>query len=147
MIEYSKDGEKSFREAAENPKKPELKGFFIQRASACATATSGIQSDVRRRGGDSETSTSLAGGLHRGWLNFKAIVTGKDDGAILNEVERGESHALKAHREARERLVKLGMTATDMDTAAYALVEKHLQTVQRNNDQVKVLCDASRARR
>lgn len=81
--------------------------------------------------------------MHRGWVNLKSMVTGKDDEAVLNEVERGEDHALRAHREARERLVKLGLTATD---TAYALVERHLQAVQRNHDEVKVLRDASRAR-
>jgi uncharacterized protein (TIGR02284 family) len=58
-------------------------------------------------------------------------------------VERGEDHALKAYKEAREKLVKLGRTASDM---TYSLVEKQLQGVQRNHDQVKALRNAARAR-
>ncbi|MCY1436345.1 hypothetical protein D9M71_524650 [compost metagenome] len=71
------------------------------------------------------------------------MVTGKDEEAVLNEVERGEDHALKAYKEAREKLVKLGRTASDM---TYSLVEKQLQGVQRNHDQVKALRNAARAR-
>ncbi|AUF94987.1 uncharacterized protein (TIGR02284 family) [Pseudomonas sp. BIGb0278] len=143
LIEYSKDGEKGFKTSAEDVKNPELKAFFVKRAAGCATSAAELQSEVRRLGGDPETSTSVSGDLHRGWVNLKSLLTGKDDEAILNEVERGEDHALKAYKEAREKLVKLGRTATD---SSYNLVETQLQGVQRNHDEVKVLRDAARAR-
>jgi len=143
LIEYSKDGEKGFEASAEDVKNPELKAFFVKRAAGCATSAAELQSEVRRLGGDPETSTSISGDLHRGWLNLKSLVTGKDDEAVLNEVERGEDHALKAYKEAREKLVKLGRTATD---TSYNLVETQLQGVQRNHDEVKALRDAARAR-
>jgi uncharacterized protein (TIGR02284 family) len=143
LIEYSKDGDKGFRASADDVKNPELKAFFVQRASECANAAAELQSEVRRLGGDPETSTSVSGDLHRGGVNFKSMVTGKDEEAVLNEVERGEDHALKAYKEARERLVKLGRSFAD---TAYSLVERQLQGVQRNHDQVKALRDAARAR-
>ncbi|MBV4501598.1 ferritin-like domain-containing protein [Pseudomonas shirazensis] len=143
LIEYSKDGEKGFKTSAEDVKNPELKAFFVKRAAGCATSAAELQSEVRRLGGDPETTTSVSGDLHRGWVNLKSLVTGKDDEAILNEVERGEDHALKAYKEAREKLVKLGRTATD---SSYNLVETQLQGVQRNHDEVKALRDAARAR-
>lgn len=143
LIEYSKDGEKGFKASAEDVKNPELKAFFVKRAEGCVTSATELQSEVRRLGGDPETSTSISGDLHRGWLNLKSLVTGKDDEAVLNEVERGEDHALKAYKEAREKLVKLGRTATD---TTYNLVETQLQGVQRNHDEVKALRDAARAR-
>lgn len=144
LIEYSKDGEKGFRESADDVKNPELKAFFVQRAGECANAAGELQSEVRRLGGDPETSTSFSGDLHRGWVNLKSMVTGKkDEEAVLNEVERGEDHALKAYKEAREKLAKLGRGATD---ESYSLVERQLQGVQANHDQVKALRDAARAR-
>ncbi|WP_200626679.1 ferritin-like domain-containing protein [Pseudomonas sp. LAM2023] len=142
LIEYSKDGEKGFRESADDVKNPELKAFFVQRAGECANAAGELQSEVRRLGGDPETSTSLSGDLHRGWVNFKSMLTGKSEEAVLNEVERGEDYALKAYKDAREKLVKLGRTASDQ---TYNLVEKQLQGVQRNHDQVKALRNAVRA--
>lgn len=143
LIEYSKDGEKGFKESADDVKNPELKAFFVQRASDCAAAAAELQSEVRGLGGDPETSTSFSGDLHRGWVNFKSMLTGKSEEAVLNEVERGEDYALKAYKDAREKLVKLNRTAGD---STYMLVEKQLQGVQRNHDQVKVLRDAARAR-
>ena len=143
LIEYSKDGEKGFKTSAEDVKNPQLKAFFVQRASECASAAAELQGEVRRLGGDPETSTSISGDLHRGWVNLKSMDTGKDEEAVLNEVERGEDHALKAYKEAREKLVKLGRSANDQ---SYTLVEKQLQGVQRNHDQVKALRNAARAR-
>jgi uncharacterized protein (TIGR02284 family) len=143
LIEYSKDGEKGFKESADDVKNPELKAFFVQRAGECATAAGDLQSEVRRLGGDPETSTSVSGDLHRGWVNLKSMVTGKDEEAVLNEVERGEDHALKAYKEAREKLVRLDRSGSD---SSYMLVEKQLEGVQRNHDQVKALRNAARAR-
>ncbi|MDH0729978.1 PA2169 family four-helix-bundle protein [Pseudomonas sichuanensis] len=142
LIEYSKDGEKGFKTSAEDVKNPQLKAFFVQRAGECANAAAQLQSEVRRLGGDPETSTSISGDLHRGWVNLKSLVTGKDETAVLNEVERGEDHALKAYKDAREKLVKLGRTTSDQ---TYMLVENQLQGVQRNHDQVKALRNAARA--
>ena len=143
LIEYSKDGEKGFKESAEDVKNIDRKAFFEQRSRECVVAAGELQAEVRRLGGDPETSTSVSGDLHRGWVNFKSMLTGKSEEAVLNEVERGEDHALDAYRKAREKLVKHGRAASDQ---SYALVEKQLQGVQRNHDQVKVLRDAARAR-
>ncbi len=141
LIEYSKDGEMGFRESADDVKNPKLKTFFTQRAGECASAAAELQSEVRRLGGDPETSTSVTGNLHRGWVNLKSMVTGKDDEAVLNEVERGEDHALKAYKDAREKLAKHQLTATD---PVYSLVERQLQGVQLNHDRVKALRDEAR---
>ena len=143
LIAYSKDGEKGFKESAQDVQNAELKAFFVQRADECTSAAAELQGEVRRLLGNPETSTSLSGDLHRGWVNFKSMLTGKSEEAVLNEVERGEDFALKAYKDAREKLVRLGRTASD---ETYALVEKQLQGVQRNHDQVKALRDAARAR-
>ena len=143
LIEYSKDGEKGFKSVAEDIRNPELKAFFSQRAADCAGATYELQSEIRRLGGDAEDSTSMSGDLHRGWVNLKSLTTGRDEEEVLNEVERGEDMALKAYKEAREKLFKLGRSPSD---PVYQLVERQLQGVQRNCDQVKALRDATRAR-
>ena len=140
LIEYSKDGEKGFKASAEDVKNPELKAFFVQRAGECGNAAGELQSEVRRLGGDPETSTSISGDLHRGWVNLKAMVTGKDEEAVLNEAERGEDHALKAYKEALEKITK------HILVGIRDLVERQYHGVQRNHDQVKALRNQARAR-
>ena len=140
LIEYSKDGEKGFKASADDVKNPELKAFFVQRAGECANAASELQGEVRRLGGDPETSTSISGDLHRGWVNLKSMVTGKDEEAVLNEAERGEDHALKAYRDAMEKINKHNLVGIR------DLVERQYHGVQRNHDQVKALRNQARAR-
>lgn len=140
LIEFSKDGEKGFKTCAEDVKRADLKTYFAQRSSDCGNAAAELQQHVRSLGGDPETSTSLTGDMHRGWVNLKSIVTGKDEEAVLNEAERGEDHALKAYKEALEKLAKVAPAS-----AAYSLVERQYHGVQRNHDQVKVLRNSARA--
>lgn len=137
LIETSKDGEKGFRECAEDLKNPQLKTTMVQRAQDCATAVAELQQLVRSLGGDPETSGSVAGDLHRRWVDLRSLVTGKDDEAILNECERGEDVALKSYRKALDK---------DLPADIRVVVQRQFQGVQRNHDQVKALRDAERAR-
>ncbi len=135
LIETSKDGEKGFRECAEDIKRTDLKALFLDRAQGCAVAASELQALVRSLGGDPETSGSLGGDLHRRWVDLKAMITGKDDEAILNECERGEDVAMKSYKKALDK---------PLPPTVRAVVEKQFQGVQRNHDQVRALRNQAR---
>lgn len=136
LIETCKDGQEGFKSCAEDVKNPELKALFLKHSQECATSASELQAEVRALGGDPETSTSVAGDLHRRWVDVKSVFTGKDEEAVLNEAERGEDVALKAYKKALEE----GLPANIL-----TIVERQLQGVQRNHDQVKALRNAARA--
>lgn len=137
LIETSKDGEQGFRKAAEDTKDVELKALFASRAQACAAAVSALQAEVTRLGEKPETSGSVAGALHRGWLQVKSTVTTQDDHAILAEVERGEDAAKKNYRQALDK---------ELPADVRALVEKQYQGVLQNHDVVRDLRDKFAAR-
>jgi uncharacterized protein (TIGR02284 family) len=142
LIEYSKDGEKGFKTSAEDVKNPQLKAFFVQRAGECANAAAQLQSEVRRLGGDrkpapaSAATCTVAGSTSSRWspARMKRRCSTKWSAARITPS--------KAYKDAREKLVKLGRTASDQ---TYMLVENQLQGVQRNHDQVKALRNAARA--
>ena len=140
LIETSKDGQEGFKSCAEDIKHPELKALFAKRSADCAAAAAELQAQVRALGGDPETSTSVAGDLHRRWVDVKSVFTGKDEEAVLNEAERGEDHALKAYKEALEKISKHKLVGIR------DLVERQYHGVQRNHDQVKALRNQARAR-
>ena len=139
LIETSKDGQEGFKTCAEDIKHPELKALFAKRSADCATAAAELQAEVRKLGGDPETSTSVAGDLHRRWVDVKSMFTGKDEEAVLNEAERGEDHALKAYKDAIETINKHNLVGIR------DLVERQYHGVQRNHDQVKALRNQARA--
>ena len=140
LIETSKDGQEGFKSCSEDIKHPELKALFAKRSADCAAAAAELQAQVRALGGDPETSTSVAGDLHRRWVDVKSVFTGKDEEAVLNEAERGEDHALKAYKEALEKISKHNLVGIR------DLVERQYHGVQRNHDQVKALRNQARAR-
>jgi uncharacterized protein (TIGR02284 family) len=137
LIETSKDGEKGFRTSAENAKDPELKQVFLRRADDCARGAQQLQAIVSRLGEDPERTGSVAGAVHRGWVNLKASLTGRDDLAILEECERGEDVAKAAYRKALEQ--------TELPADIREVVQKQYDGVVRNHDQVRALRDRFRA--
>jgi uncharacterized protein (TIGR02284 family) len=136
LIETSKDGEKGFRTSADNAKDPELKELFRRRAEDCARGASELQALVSRLGGEPETGGSVAGAIHRGWVNIKTSVTADDDLSILEEVERGEDVAKASYRKA--------LDSGDLPPDARTVVQKQYDGVLRNHDQVRALRDRYR---
>ena len=136
LIETSKDGEQGFLTSADNAKDPELKALFRRRAEDCARGASELQALVAGMGEEPESSGSVAGALHRGWVNIKASVTAEDDLAILEEVERGEDVAKASYRKA--------LDSGDLSPDARAIVQKQYDGVLRNHDQVRALRDRYR---
>ena len=92
-----------------------------------------LQTLVRELGGDPENSGSIAGALHRGWMNIKTAITGKDEHAVLNEAERGEDVAKKAYKDALE---------TALPANVLEVVQRQYMAVQVSHDQVKSLRDS-----
>lgn len=139
LIETSIDGQKGFHTSAEDVKNPEIKAYFVSRSAECAAAVSELQTEVRALGGDPTTSSSATGAVHRVWVELKSALTSKSDEAVLNEVERGEDHALKAYRDAQEKSVKEALPTT-----VVSLIQRQLTGVQANHDKVKALRDSVR---
>jgi uncharacterized protein (TIGR02284 family) len=64
LIKTCKDGEEGFSSSAENVSDPELKRIFNERARRCAVGAQELQEEVRRLGGDPDTSGSVSGAAH-----------------------------------------------------------------------------------
>jgi len=134
LIETCKDGQNGFKEAAEGVDRSDLKSLFYEFSQQRSQFAGELQSLVQSLGGDPENSGSVAAALHRGWINIKSAVTGKDEGAILNECERGEDSAKNAYKNALEE----ALPANIMET-----VQTQYVAVQAAHDRVKSLRDAA----
>ena len=132
LIETCKDGEIGFRTAAEGLRDPAIKASFIQYSQQRARFAGELQEQVHKLGGDPETSGSLSGSLHRGWLNIKSAVTGNDDHAILAEAERGEDVAKAAYEDALRNA---------LPSPARSLVQEQAIQVRAAHDHVRNVRD------
>ena len=102
LIEICKDGQDGFKDAAEGIERSDLKTVFYEFSQQRSEFTGVLQELVRSLGGDPEKSGSFSAAVHRGWMDLKSAITGKDEGAILNECERGEDYAKDAYAKALE---------------------------------------------
>ncbi len=59
-----------------------------------------LVAEVTKLGGEPSTGTTNSGKLYRVWMDAKAIFTGKDRKAILENCEFGEDAAQKAYKMA-----------------------------------------------
>ena len=100
LIQTCRDGQEGFKVAAEGIERSELKTVFYEFSQQRADFVGVLQELVRSLGGDPENSGSISAAVHRGWMDIKSLVTGKDEAAILNECERGEDYAKDAYAEA-----------------------------------------------
>lgn len=133
LIETCKDSEAGFKTAADGLQSSDIKAQFIEYARERGEMASQLQSEVRRLGGDPEQSGSMAGSLHRGWIDVKSAVTGHDDKAIVAEAERGEDAAKAVYQEA------LGKS---LPGSTESVVRQQSAKVQRVHDTVRNLRDS-----
>jgi len=134
LIETCKDGQQGFTEAAEGVERSDLKTLFYEFSQQRSQFSGELQTMVQTLGGDPEDAGSLTGAIHRGWINIKSAVTGRDEAAILNECERGEDVAKNAYKEALE----MKLPAHILDT-----VQTQYTSVQSAHDRIKALRDAT----
>ena len=134
LIETLKDGQYGFRVASEDVKNSELKSLFQKYSMQRAQFAGELQSEAVQLGEkEPEETSSAAGALHRGWINFKSALAGGDEGAILSECERGEDAAVAEFQQALEK---------DLPQNIRDIVERQYRDVKAAHDTVRGLRDA-----
>ncbi|MEM5400254.1 MULTISPECIES: ferritin-like domain-containing protein [Paraburkholderia] len=103
LIETSKDGEQEFTKAADEAQHASVNEALLESAVHCSRGARELQELVVKLGGKPENGGSVAGALHRGWLNVKSAVGTRTDDAILADCEKGEDTAEKRFHVALER--------------------------------------------
>ena len=137
LIETLKDGEEGFRTAAEGLTDPQAKAVFQQYSRERAQMAQELQAEVRMLGGDPEKAGSMSGSVHRGWINIKSVVTGKNDASIIAEAERGEDIAKNAYAEAIK---------TALPPSVSAIISRQAVKVREAHDRVRSMERAVTAR-
>jgi uncharacterized protein (TIGR02284 family) len=130
LIETCKDGQEGFRTAAEGLQDPRAKTLFLEYSRQRAEMARELQDEVRRLGGDPEKAGSVSGSMHRGWINIKSAVTGKNDASIIAEAERGEDVAKAAYQDAMKET---------LPPTAQAVVQRQAVQVREAHDRVRAM--------
>jgi uncharacterized protein (TIGR02284 family) len=83
------------------------------------------------------TDKSVAGTLHRVWIDVKSLFSGGDRASILSEAERGEDAIKKVYQDA------LGEGSLTMD--AQQVVSRQALGINAAHDRIKALRDIAKA--
>lgn len=125
------DSVNGYQKAATDTDNSRYAEMFNARAQERQQAVTHLQAAVARMGGNPEDDGTTAGAIHRGWINLKEAVLGRDDEAIVNSVESGEDY-LKGKFEAALKNV-------DLPADARAAVEEAWTSVKAGHDQMSQL--------
>lgn len=132
LIETCKDGQQGYQNAAENVTNERLRPILQSLSAQRGQFAAQLQTLVRSLGEDAETSGSMAGAVHRGWIDLKAAVSSHDEHAVLAECERGEDSAVAQFRDA---------LAEELPVDIRAIVVAQSVAVKESHDEIKGLRD------
>jgi uncharacterized protein (TIGR02284 family) len=134
LIETLKDGQHGFHVAAQDVKDSGLKTLFEKFSLQRSQFAGELQQEAVRLGEkEPEETSSVAGALHRGWINLKAALAGGDEHALLSECERGEDSAVSTFQEALEKALPENIRE---------IVDRQYRAVKAAHDQVRDLREA-----
>src|SRR4051794_7204014 len=131
LIATTIDSITGYEDSAENIDNERFREIFRQRANERQEIVEQLRAEVRRLGGEPEDGGSFLGKTHQRFEDLKAAVTGRDEKAIINEVERGEDY-LKAKFES-------ALQDGTLSGETRAAVERCYQSVRAGHDQMTQL--------
>lgn len=99
LIETCKDGEKGYREASEGVENAFYRMLFQEYSRQRSKFASELRGQVVMLGGHPDRKGTVKGAIHRGWMNLKTAIAGRDDDLIVAECKRGDEIALKHYKD------------------------------------------------
>jgi uncharacterized protein (TIGR02284 family) len=136
LVETCFDGEYGFRTCADQAKRQDVKSVLMQRAEDCRRGAQELAGKIHELGGKVSDGGSAMGAVERGWVAVRTTLTKYDDKAVLEECERGEDNAKARYRKALQK---------PLPADVKLIVERQMQGVERNHDQIKMLRDQFKA--
>ena len=131
LIGTAIDSVNGYQESADSVSNPQFRELFQELARDRQQIVPQLQAEVARLGGNPEDDGTVLAAAHRVFVDLKSAVTGKDDKAVINEVERGEDH-IKAKFES-------ALGDTDLPQETRTAVSQAYESVRRGHDRVRDL--------
>ncbi|RNJ61871.1 MAG: PA2169 family four-helix-bundle protein [Porphyrobacter sp. IPPAS B-1204] len=125
------DSVDGYAEAAKNSDGDRFTALFKARMLEREAVITSLRSEVTRLGGNPEDDGTMMGGAHRMFLNLKSVVTGRDDAAIIAEVEQGEDHIKAMFEEA--------MADTELSPQVMHTIRECFASIKQGHDQMRDL--------
>ena len=133
LLEKTYDAEKGFKKAADNTEHPQLKAFFESKSKQRYDFGHELKTEIKSFGQEIDKGDSVAGKVHRAWMDVKALFSLDNEEAMLEEAIRGEKSAIEEYDEV------LGDTSLPSTTATILRSQK--EAIQNGLANIKMLED------
>jgi uncharacterized protein (TIGR02284 family) len=131
LIATTIDSITGYENSAKDIEGERFREIFRQRADERQQVVEQLRAEVRRLGGNPEDGGSFMGKTHQRFEDLKSAITGGDDQAIVNEVERGEDYLKEKFESA--------LSSGTLSGEARSVVERCYQSVRTGHDQISQL--------
>lgn len=137
LIETCRDGQEGYRTASEDIEDTNLNSLFNSYSLQRSEFAGELQDSLINLGeANPEDKSSYSGALHRGWMNLKQALAGKERQAILKECERGEESAVNEYESALEE---------ELPAPVKELVQRQYREVKAARDRIRELREIAQA--
>ena len=124
LLARTYDAELGFKKVRDKSNTPALRAFFSQKANQRYDFGHQIKDLITRYGGEINKGGTLAGDVHRTWIDIVSAFTGQDDESILEEVARGEETSLDDYNDMLDN--------DDLPTDVRNVLEWQRNSIERN---------------
>jgi uncharacterized protein (TIGR02284 family) len=127
LLLFVNDRIAGYKRAVEETKDGDLRSYYKELVAQSQQFSEELNRYLTREGGQRETGTTLKGKLYRKLMDAQAVVTARDEKAILAANIYGERWAIKAYKQALRRKALKG----DMRAAVYSQYTQSKKTYKR----------------
>ena len=131
LIATTIDSVDGYRAAATDADNQQFRSIFAARADEREEVVRELQEHVRQLGGTPEDDGSTLAGAHRFMMDIRDSITGRDDDAVIAEVERGEDHIKHKYEAA--------LADTELSPQCRDIVQRCFRSVKEGHDQMRDL--------
>ncbi|MFC4740786.1 PA2169 family four-helix-bundle protein [Flavobacterium ponti] len=129
LISILDDGKVGYTNAAENCEDESLKTEFLSIARERALMIVQLQDEVKDLGQSTDATDGPLGAVHRVWIDFKSLITGHDNDAIIEACMTGEQYAIATYKKALDNKSFSASTETVV-VSQLAMIERALAKIK-----------------
>lgn len=135
ILEKTYDAEKGFNKAAEHADSHDLKAYFSRKASERTTFGHDLKREITAYGQEVKKDGSVAGSMHRGWMDVKAWFSADNDESMLEEAITGEKAAVEEYKDV--------LKETNLPPSTSTLLTQQMGKISMDLENIKRLEDVS----
>jgi uncharacterized protein (TIGR02284 family) len=135
LIQINNDRIEGYERAIKEsqPEDEDLKVLYASMIAESHRIRIALATEVQAMGAEVEQGTTTSGKIYRAWMDVKAVFTGHDRHAVLENCEAGEDAAQKAYRTA--------LNSDSLPAFIRELLVQQQDSLRESHDEIKALRD------